>query len=1029
MSALMASVSPVALAATDETGIIPQAAMTFVSLDMGGAKLSDGVDAYELGDGKVCVDLDQFVRALEFQIRYSPEDQTARGWFLDETRLFQLDLKAKRILSGGIARPFPEGKLFKTELGLCVTADVLQDWFPVNLNYEPQGALISVTSREPLPVELRLAREERKRSLDDQLVAQEPPPPLDGKKIDYSWYHLPSFDVFGRAEVARDDFGNIRRSVTYNAIAVGELAKMTSEILLQSDASAIPSALRMRLYRRDAKGGVFGVPGLTDVTVGDVSGLSNSLLNISAPGRGVSLSSYPLTTSDEYDRTTLRGDMPLGWEAELYRNDALISYQTENRDGRFEFKDVPILFGINEFKIILYGPQGQRREERRIVNTGASATPRGRFYSRAVVQQDFRELINIGRRTTIVQPRAPLRFQAEGRYGLFNNLSLGGSISSFEQAGERNTYGALSAQTSLGRTFLDFEAISNTHGQWAAEATAQRTFGSTGIQLRHAQFASGFGSQKVTAGLKSRSELALTASLPGFDSSRTPLSIRSIVNRQYDGSAQLSIDEQASFVFGRSNVSQTLNVNSDLTNGQPTLVSGNLLYSRRLRDSGIRAYMGYELAPKLDLRSLGIGYDQYIGAREKQWYLNANADWQVREHLGTFSVGVSREFERFSLNVDASTSTRGAWNIGASISFSLSRDPVRQGWRMSSQAAAQSGNVIARIFEDMDNDGTFSQGDAPIKNAEILSDSFGNNKTDASGRIFLSGLPSDSITVLKASPPADYPVDLIEAKASNAVVARAGTVNSIDIPMIVSGSIEGEVSFLRGEASRPLRGIMVKLIGETQTIVQYSEYDGYYLFQNVPTGQYRVELDETQLANMGLAGPSMRGVEVSRSRPYPAGQNFRLEATARRPAPAVASNAAAPQALLPTRISLNGIFSDAVVSTAAPEFAPHIRSKIAFEDHLSNDAGPQPDHRLTLAALFGDDVMDMPLPRQALKPDPARLKLAALFGDEVMDLPLAPPPPPARKLPSPTIVVINPRFDDTLATQSKRADVVSTPIS
>jgi hypothetical protein len=1005
------------MAATDQIDSIPQNDMTFVSLDMGDYKLSDGVDAHIFDSGKVCIDLDQFMRALEFQISYSPETETAKGWYLDESRIFHLDLKNRRVTVGGIPRSFPQGAIFKTDLGLCITTDVLQDWFPTNLLHEPQGALISVVSREPLPVELRLAREERKRSLQDQNEPELEVADVEGKKVDYSWYQIPNVDIFARTDFLKDSFGNSRRAFTYNAIAVGEVVKMTAETLLQSDSGGIPDSLRLRLYRRDENGGVFGVKSLTEVAVGDVSGISNSLLNISAPGRGISLSSYPINTSDEFDRTTLRGDMPSGWEAELFRNDALVAFQDANENGRYEFKDVPVFFGINEFKIVLHGPQGQHREIKKLLNTGSVTAPPGKFYGRAIVQQDYRELIRIRKRAGTQTQNAPLRVQVEGRYGVFNNLSIGGSISSFEQQGVRQTYGSLSAQTAFGRSFVNFEGITNTHGEWAGEASLQRSFSGLSLQLRHAQFSDGFGSQKVAAGIKSRTEASAVASLPLFSGLRIPVSTRTSLSRQYDGGAQLQFDEQSSITFGKNNIGQSLNVNADLNRGQPTFITGSTIYSRRLRENGIRAFASYNIAPKLELRALGVGYDQYTGTGSKKWYWSANADWQVQEKVGNFSVGASREFQRLSLNLEAGASTKRAWSIGASIAFSLSRDPVLSGWSMSSEASAQSGNVIARIFEDMNNDGNFSAGDLPIKNAEIISSDSGSPKTDAFGRVFLKGLPSNSTTLLKVLAPADYPVDLIEAKPNNAVVARAGTVNSIDIPMIVSGSVEGQIDFVRGQASRPLRGIMVKLVGDDRTVVQYSEYDGYYLFQNIPTGQYRVELDEVQLGQMGLFGTTMRGIEVSRRRPYPAGLNFKLEPRIGGPTTTIAQARDLSSA---TRITANGVFSDAIVGSME---RPHIVMAATYADPSQMQIAQQvkasaAPHIETLKALFGDEMMSLPLAPKAKD----RIVLLAIFGDELMDVPLPEPTPvPTRKLP-PTIVVIGPRFEDTLATNRRLAE-------
>src|SRR3546814_10416771 len=75
---------------------------------------------------------------------------------------------------------------------------------------------------------------------------------------------------------------------------------------------------------------------------------------------------FPYTTlfrSDSFDKTSFRGDLPAGWDAELYRNGQLLAFATLNGDGRYEFLDVPLQYGTNRFEIVLYGSQGQIRRE------------------------------------------------------------------------------------------------------------------------------------------------------------------------------------------------------------------------------------------------------------------------------------------------------------------------------------------------------------------------------------------------------------------------------------------------------------------------------------------------------------------------------------------------------------------------------------------------------------------------------------------------------------------------------------------
>src|SRR5690606_39713439 len=108
-------------------------------------------------------------------------------------------------------------------------------------------------------------------------------------------------------------------------------------------------------------GGLLGPLGATQIAVGDVETRSGALAGRSGVGRGAYIGNYPLDRSSSFSTTTLRGAMPAGWDAELYRNGQLIAYQGSSMDGRYEFGDVELLDGRHDLAIVPYGPQGQVR--------------------------------------------------------------------------------------------------------------------------------------------------------------------------------------------------------------------------------------------------------------------------------------------------------------------------------------------------------------------------------------------------------------------------------------------------------------------------------------------------------------------------------------------------------------------------------------------------------------------------------------------------------------------------------------------
>src|SRR3546814_2986745 len=90
-------------------------------------------------------------------------------------------------------------------------------------------------------------------------------------------------------------------------------------------------------------------------------------------------------------KTDFRGDLPAGWDAELYRNGQLLAFTSPNSDGRYEFIDVPLQYGANRFEIILYGPQRQVRREIKQVQVGMDSIPPQQTWYWAGVAQRMEE--------------------------------------------------------------------------------------------------------------------------------------------------------------------------------------------------------------------------------------------------------------------------------------------------------------------------------------------------------------------------------------------------------------------------------------------------------------------------------------------------------------------------------------------------------------------------------------------------------------------------------------------------------------
>ncbi len=91
------------------------------------------------------------------------------------------------------------------------------------------------------------------------------------------------------------------------------------------------------------------------------------------------LTNRPLTARSAFDRTRIEGDLPAGWEAEIYRNGELLGFAKSDGSQRYVFDDVQLLYGENRIRVVLYGPQGQVRErDEELLMSARTRCPRAR---------------------------------------------------------------------------------------------------------------------------------------------------------------------------------------------------------------------------------------------------------------------------------------------------------------------------------------------------------------------------------------------------------------------------------------------------------------------------------------------------------------------------------------------------------------------------------------------------------------------------------------------------------------------------
>ena len=202
---------------------------------------------------------------------------------------------------------------------------------------------------------------------------------------------MPFIDQTLRVSARKEPDGETLYPWRYTTYATADLLKHEASMYLDGYEEDALETFRFTLGRKDPEAELLGSLRAREYAIGSVLEPAQKLLTI--PGKqqpGFRLSNFPLTRQEQFDSQTFIGDLPPGWQVELYRNNTLIRFQQQGIEGQYRFESVPLLFGSNYFRLVFYGPQGQIREQEEFFEVGQSLTKKGEHFYRALVSDNER---------------------------------------------------------------------------------------------------------------------------------------------------------------------------------------------------------------------------------------------------------------------------------------------------------------------------------------------------------------------------------------------------------------------------------------------------------------------------------------------------------------------------------------------------------------------------------------------------------------------------------------------------------------
>jgi hypothetical protein len=845
--------------------------------------LVEDIPAY-LNSSSIVMPLRDFSQILEFAIDVEPLAGTASGWFVRENNLFSLNISRGEVIISGKVTSFDARLVEIHEDDIYVDIRLLSRWFPIDIRFDLSNLMARLTSRELLPIEQKMARSDfHAIALSRGGATENNYPEVD---IPHKLISVPVVDVDLETSYLKngDDDGPGTANTEHSITMTGDLLYSNAQIYIAGSNEDKFDTLRLRLERKDENGNAVGeLPWglqINEAQVGDVVMPQLSEITRSELGRGLLISNMPLDTPSEFDTVTLDGDLPLGWDLELYRNEVLIDFAASQTNGRYTFEDVPLLFGVNVVRLVFYGPQGQEREEIRHFRVGPSQVQPGEVHYRFVTNQHDRPFL-VRDDSASENLEGERRILVEASTGINRNLSLGGNYVElpFDDGAER--YASVFGVTSFGNVFTRLNLIKQLDNGWAASLNGQTSAFGINLIGEHSHYRNYFSEQvsDSTDPLSSNSSLRLEGSIPETLLPRIPYSFTLSHDRFASGDTSSTLSNRSSMAISNASITNTLSYSSTTSDEDSTnSMSGSLLLGGRYQAVRMSGSVAYAAIPSTSIQSANLSGSWRI-ADEYQANSGVTHTFAETGDSTEYSAGLSMQTDYAALGVNLDYISPTDMEARLSVSYALGHNPDTGEVVIENHGIAESGLIGARVFLDMDVNGIYTDGDELLQNVGFKADGgIVKTKTDKHGGALITGLAVYRAVDLEIDNGTLEDPFWVADPAGVRITPRPGSFGTIDFPIVMTGEIDGTAYRKWSDKTDEAAGVYVQLIDEDGNLVREirSAYDGFFLFDFVPPGAYTLRISPDQLSSLGLQTDDEHAIEIGGDGTIVSGMKFML---------------------------------------------------------------------------------------------------------------------------------------------------------
>lgn len=824
-------------------------------------------------DDNIYFSLVDFIDILELSVNYDEASGKGTGWFLREDWQISIDLDNKTVVSKGEAYTIGENDVVTDNGVLFVDEDALSQWFDMAFKVDTSQQYLEIASPYPLPGVARYFREQKQKGRNKASNVAV----LPRHKIEYDWFDINTADI--RLGARHRRYQDTRPNTFYSGTMAleGQALKHEAYALANADSRDNLTNITARLSKRDEDPILLGPLKARSYTVGDTDLTDIPLTGDSRQELGTRISNSKLDNV-QFQVTDISGDAIPGWDVELYRNGVLLSSLIIEDDGFYEFPDVQLFGGDNEFELFFYGPQGEiRRRDINVPVTAALLAAQDGIYDVSVSLTETKTFQK--NQTDDIDKETP-HIAARYNKSIGNMLTYVG-LRNRDIEGDNKTFIGAGVTSLVKNTIVDGGIGIDNEAHPAAQLSLRKNIDEWNVSLNGLlQNKDYIVNENKTPKTMSVAGNVQKSFIPPYGT-RASVSANAEYSKTSDDRVQREGRFGASFQKGRLNFSNTLffEKTDQLSGGSLTRLDDSFSVRANMGKYFFRGGVNYNIEPVSEVDRYFSQVNYYPTPRLSG---DVRLDHDPNRNFTEMRLGVNYTNDYFRTSPFIEIDNQEEVLAGVNVHFNVIDTPYEDKPMITSDRSVGRGLVSSFVFHDKNGNNIFDSDDEPLP--EVIVESVNVKRraeTNDKGYSLINDLPTSRATDIQLdvqSLPDPY---MIEARQGVSVFASAGEIVELDFPVHLSGEIDGTVSVRdKKGVLNPVKRADILLYPIGAEVAKErrvrAAFDGFYVASQIPPGQYLMTVSNDTAKRVKASLPLPRFVTIGYDGDTIYGSNFEL---------------------------------------------------------------------------------------------------------------------------------------------------------